>query len=281
MNYIPYSVLSQTSTGIAFQLNGLTPKSGVFVIYDVMTSVGQASPYGPCRYLVWHADSSTGGYVAINSTNIMNKSLSVDYTTLDFAYISFATFFEYKVLDIFTLKADMVSRRYPETFAKKWTISESMIWIEAALADINLWSPMTHFWYRFSEYAKENNININPYTINTGVPYELVELTAQGTLMQALVSQGLLEVDINFGWNDAGINVTYNNIDPIRGYISELAKKYEDTKTQCKRNYWKPYATGTLPVAAGGILGALGQLLNPLNAVGFPWFRSYTIGRPI
>ena len=279
-NIIPV-VTSQDSSQITFTINNLTLASGVYVFYDttqipLSTSTGQSNHYRG-NYYVWRVKSSTGG-VTINNNNAMNQSLAIDYTSLDTMYFEFFTFFEYVVFDMFSLKVDMVSRRYPQTFEKKFSLRELANCMEASVADINLYPPLTHYWFKFTRYDDETNVAKNPYCLQSGVPWEWTNIAATGAMLNALVAQGLLEVDINFGYSDQGVSITYNNMDPVKGWFTTLTEQFGKDRDSMKKNYWHPMASATIPYSFG-IPGVLQTLMGPLSTVGMPWWQNFGIGR--
>ena len=278
-NALP-TVIEQTSDHITFSLSGLDADKGVYVCYDIYnydTSTGTLNTYRG-NYYVWRCKSLTGGIFRIDATNIANQSMSIDYSTLTLMYFSFFPWVQYVIFDMFSLKIDMVSRRYPETFEKKFSLHELDSCIEAAMADINLYPPTTGFWFQFSSYDDTMNIKKNPYSITTGIPFELYNLVATGSMINALVSQGILEVDINFAYSDQGINITYQNMDPIKGWWTSLLENYNKDRALCKMNYYKISGISTVDFAVG-LPGLVQTSLGALSTAGFPFWKAFSLGR--
>ena len=278
MTNIIYTMTQQSSTGITFAINGIQDNLGVWVTYDVIGSTGVLP--SACRYYTWHCKTSSG-YITLDSSNNMNPNVTIDYNELAQSMFNLNTFYEYFVLQQLLLKIDLVSRRYPQTFPKTFAISELMVFIEATIAEINLYPPLTRFWFRFSEYAKERDINFNPYKLNAGIPFEWVSLTTDGAMIQALTALGILETNINFNYSDQGINVQYNIVDPLNRWYESILKTYTDQRDRMKKNYFNMIATGTTPFAVGlpGIISAVTP--SGASQVGYPWYRAYSIGRPM
>jgi len=270
-----FSIKTQTSTGITFSVPGVSNKDlRFFVIYD--TSTGEVLP----DYIIWKTLSDSNFDVSINDSILFPRHvLSYDYRGLFWDNFVMITSFEEKVLEYLVQRIDLVRQRYPQTFKKKFTLEELLLCIEAAVADINLYPPATSFWFRFSS-IREEDVNFNPLsqTLYGGIPWTWVDLVTKGALLNALVSQGILEVDINFEVSDGGVTIRYNNAEGIKGWWTALSEGYEKQKKLIKIWEFRPQAVGTLPFTAG-LPHIISSLLGPISSAGWPWFKYYA-GRP-
>jgi len=270
-----FSVFEQISTGITFDIAGVNKEDlRFFAIYD--TSTGQLLP----DYILWKTKSDNDFRVRINNSVLFPRRItSFDYRMFFWDNFVFVTSFEEKVLEHLVQRIDLVRQRYPGTFKKKFTLEELLLCIEAAVADINLYPPATTYWFRFTE-IKEEDINHNPLkqSVQGGIPWSWFNLVTIGALLNALVSQGILEVDINYEVTAGGVTIRYNNAEGIKGWWTSLLDLYEKQKKLVKTWEFRPQAVGTLPFTAG-LPHIITTLLGEIAYVGYPWFKYYA-GRP-
>jgi len=247
----------------------------VWVLYD--TGPDQT---GLPDYVAWKTVSDNG-FVKIDSSSIY-KPTAGSFRYLDFLPNNFVivTTFEARVLEQLVLRGDLVRSRYPERFMKKFSLEEYVLCIEAAVADIDLYPPMTNYWFRFESVATED-ANYNPLQapIAGAIPYHWLQLVSVGALLNMLVAQGILEVDVNFTVNDGGVTITYNNAEGIKGWWTSLIEEYNKQKKMIKSWELKPQAVGTFPFGAG-IPTIISTLLGPVAATGWPWYQYMMQGRP-
>lgn len=170
---------------------------------------------------------------------------------------------EFKVLKQLITQLDKVRRHYPTKFEKKYSIEELLVCMEAALVDINITSPVTQFWWTFVP-ATAGQTQINPMNApNAGVPEIMFNLLVQGALIHALITKGILEVDLNFNYSDSGLTLTYDNASQYSSWYDRLTQAYTQQKTIMKQ-HWRPrgMGIGTIPEFGFGWFGQINQLMN-------------------
>jgi hypothetical protein len=129
--------------------------------------------------------------------------------------------------------------------------------IEGAIIEINWTSPKTTFWPTFMT-ADMEKIN-NPYQRTSGLPHDMTDLVIQGTVLRALVSWGLLEVDLSFSTTDSGLSITFDRGSQVKGWHDTLFQNYLNDKKLFKWNHanHSGVGVGTYPYAAYGIYGTM------------------------
>ncbi|GEM_PF-6277996 len=285
---LDFDIVEQLSDGITFTTETLTEDDyRCYIVYD--TSTG----YTTLRdYYVWRADTytSTGLTDAVGlviNNNCLYPRLTppiTDYSELNPFLFYMLTSQEHQILMNVIDRLDLVRKRLPNPgtiiedvdgfgdngvasvaggYYKKFAISELMRYIEGSLIEINFYPPVTSFYWEFTT-ADTDRIN-NPYLRSTGyaVPYNFVDLIVQGAMIRALMSWGILEVDLNFSTSDAGLTITYDKVGHVQSWYDRLLTSYTQQMGLTKMNYANHAGVGlgSLPFAAGGIFGsALGMI---------------------
>jgi hypothetical protein len=98
-------------------------------------------------------------------------------------------------------------------------------------------------------------------------------------MIQALTSLGILEANLNFGYSDQGIQVTYNIADPINRWYDNILKSFTDGRDRMKKNYFGFQATGTVPFSIGWP-GVVQTLVSGSGLGNYPWWRQ-SAARPM
>lgn len=280
-------ITETTSTGITFRAQEFSgPDLSVFVVYD--TPVGDTTFSPPLAdYLVWKTQTyatSTGNVITIDNSNFYGCQYAsfAGYDKLSCSNLHLMSVTEYHVLRQLISELDSVRRRIPSRFQKKFTVDELLIYIEAALIDINITSPQTRFWWLY-EKEETRQIQVNPLTTGGagGVPRLFHNLLVQGSIVHALIQKGILEVDYNFSYSDQGIQITYDNHSGYQAWYDKILLRYTEDKKAYKQN-WRPkgMAVATQPEFGLGWFGMLNGLLdNRYSQVFYPWWLSGNSGR--
>lgn len=159
------------------------------------------------------------------------------------------TEYEWKIVQSVLKKVDMVRRRYPNLgqrqlglgiaggYEKKFSIEEILDFLYQTVVEINLQGPSTKFWFEFNDARGSFVSANNPYMASLGVPFELYPLLVDGTVIKALLSRQLFEIDTNFNISDQGISITYDKDSKLSSVISGLIAGYEKQKESAKMQY--------------------------------------------
>jgi len=117
-----------------------------------------------------------------------------------------------------------------------FTAMDVAIYIENALRDFNATTPSTDI--------KLENIN-----------HIYKEVLVQGSIIQAIIAQGLLAVDQDFQYNDNGIALTIDHNSKLIGWYQQLLQGYVAKKHQYKPNFFQPHAFVRTIVGSTFVLG--------------------------
>jgi len=301
-------IVSKETTGIIFKSIELDSVDKVaYILYDTYPEEAQSQLPD---YITWRSLSELDTTLDTVVFKATNSCLFPSYTTPISDYLvlrdrgfKVLTFMEYEILQSLLTRLDLVRRRLPNPgsvisdtdgvgqggvvsfaggFDKKFSVDELMQFIEGALVEINIHPPAsTYYWYFTS--VQEETVYTNPYSFYNGVPYKMFDLIIQGALIRALISWGILEVDIHFTASDSGLQITYDRASHVKGWhdtlLAEYAKQKDLVKWDCVNSYG--VGVGTVPFAALGIIGAATNMIQehgvlPMNTlVGF-FSRGYT-----
>lgn len=291
------SVRIFTASKTASQATILTPelnKAGfrTFVVYDTSTGSAEAADIPDnlaCtqNYYRWRTstgafDSGLGAY-PINITNRqfypLQQNTALDYTRMKDENLHVLTYDEFNIVQQLARRVDMVNRRFPNSFEKKFSYGELLSFIHQATIEVDVHPPATKFWYMFTNVTDEGAANqsqpLNPFMMTTGnglrVPFEWHSIIIEGALLLALIEQGILEVDVNFSYSDQGITVQYNNFQPLQSMYQMLIEKWTEKKHLLKMNYFRPMGIGTMDFASG-LVGAVSNMLGDAGASSW-WAR--------
>jgi len=239
----------------------------------------------------WGQTYSTAGDLAnINVMPLSNPGMFSNQQTRGFSgynqlfpeNLHVTTPLEYLVLKQLIVRLDHVRRRYPSRFEKKYSVDELLVCVEAALVDVNLTPPRTNFWWLYSPEVT-GQVQVNPMTSpgGQGVPEILFNLIVQGAIIHALITKGILEVDLNFSYSDQGIQLTYDNASHYSSWYDRMLAGYTQQKTLLKQNFRpKGLAIGTIAEFGLGWFGMINSMLdNRYNQTFYPWWTSGNSGR--
>jgi len=315
-----FDTFNQTSTGLGFVAREFNEENlGVFVVYD--TPVNDETNYQD--YFIWNActvTTSTGiiedplalmtpyqavppspitpsteddSNTEVNVILLDNNSLftnrrqapEIDYSQLLDQNFHLMTPIEFRLLRQLIARLDMVRSRYPNRFEKKFTVEEYLIFLEAALVDINLTPPVSRFWWFFTSTPDATQqYQYNPMMQQNGawgVPEILHTLLIEGAMIHALIAKGILEVDLSFSYSDQGLSLTYDNSSAYSSWYDRMAQRYTEKKKIMKQNFRpKGLGIGTIPEFGIGWFGALNSMLdNRYNQIFYPFWLSGNSGR--
>jgi len=301
-------IASKTTDNVIFKsIEANSIDKMTYVLYDTYP---EESVLNLPDYITWRSktyeDSTLNNIVfKIDNANLFPSYTAPlqDYTILSNRGFKVVSFMEYEILQALLTRIDLVRRRLPNPgstisdtdgigqggvvsfaggFDKKFTIDELMQFIEGTLVEINIHPPATTFYWYFTSEQEETSYT-NPYNFYNGVPYKMFDLLVQGALIRALISWGILEVDIHFSASDSGLQITYDRVGHVKGWhdtlLAEYTKQKDLVKWDCVNSYG--IAVGTVPFAALGIIGAATNMIQehgvlPMNTlVGF-FSRGYT-----
>jgi hypothetical protein len=143
----------------------------------------------------------------------------------------------------------MVRRRYPNLgqrqlglgiaggYEKKFSIEEILDFLYQTVVEINIQGPSTKFWFEFNDARGSFVSANNPYMASVGIPFEWYSMLVDGTVIKALLSRQLFEIDTNFNISDQGISITYDKDSKLSSVISGLIAGYEKQKESLKMQY--------------------------------------------
>lgn len=172
-----------------------------------------------------------------------------DYNVFRPLQFNILTEYEWKVIQSVLKRLDIVRRRYPNLgqrqlgmgfsggYEKKFSIEELLDFLYQTVVEVNLHSPATYFWFIFPKQSGKTIYYSNPYYGNYGVPLEWFDVLVDGTLIKALLSRQIFEIDTNFSISDQGISITYDRDGKLSGLISSLLNEYTNKKTRLKWQY--------------------------------------------
>lgn len=283
-------VVEQATSSITFTTEELTSDDyRCYVVYD--TSTGHTTLND---YYSWRVDTytSTGltnacGFVINNSCLYPRLTTPIsDYSSLNTSLFYGLTRTEHFILMSLIDRIDLVRKRLPSPgtviedvdgfgdngiasvaggYYKKFSVSELMRYIEGTLIEINLHPPATTFYWDFT--TTDTDAITNPYIRQTavGVPYPFVDLVIQGAMIRALVSWGLLEVDLHFSTSDSGLTITYDKSMQVQSWMDRILTTYTKEMDLLKWNYANHAGVGlgSLPYSATGVWGtAMNMIAN-------------------
>jgi len=288
-----YSIPSRTSTGIVFRTEELSEENLVpYVMYDTSTGIVGASDYIAWRPKTYR--TSTGDTqltFAINNSNLYPgyTTAVANYNVIDPRLLYIMTYDEYMLLKNLLIRIDMVRRRYPNpgtvindtdgigdggavSFAggweKKFSVEELISFIEGSLVEVNIHPPATWFYWRY--LSEDEDKQTNPYMARNRIPYKLSDLIVQGAMIRALISWGILEVDVNFSTSDSGLSLTYDRVGHVSGWTDKLLAEFKAQKDFIKYDCVNSYgvAVGTLPFSSMGIFDAVANMASQSGVLG-------------
>lgn len=254
-----------------------------YVVYDTSTGISAASIED---YIGWRCSTitSTGETVEsvifqINNNNKYPTYISSipNYSLLRPGKLKVLSFVEYIILQQVITRLDLVRRRLPNPgfgvnttnsvgqnglvsfaggYEKKFSVDELMQMIDGAIIEVNWTSPMTAFFPLYLTVQEESNPNL--YSLNSGIPYEMVDIVVQGAVLRALVAWGLMEIDLSFSASESGLQITFDRVSHVQSWYGTLLQEYVRQMSTFKLNYANFYGVGvgTVPWSAfGTILG--------------------------
>ena len=252
-----------------------------YVVYDTSTGMVEKEDYYSWRSLTKKIETSSGdvlGFTIDNDSLFPKFSSSIDnYTNLDPKLLYIMSTHEYWILKSFLTRIDLVRRRLPNPgrfiedidglgdggvvgfaggYDKKFSIDEIKEFIEGALIEVNIHPPATNHWWA---YCTNNQDKMsNPYYTSAGVPVKLLDLVVQGAMIRALHSWGILEIDLHFSTSDSGLQITYDRVGHVSGWLDRILNEYKVQKDFIKFDSVNSMGAGvgTYPYAATGIWGA-------------------------
>jgi hypothetical protein len=285
---LDFDIAYQTSDTITFTTESITDDDyRCYVVYDTSTGYTTLKDY-----YVWRSNTYTSTGLTDSSAFIINNSSFyprltpsiTDYTVLNPFLFYIISSLEHFILMNVLDRLDLVRKRLPNPgvvisdvdgfgdngvasvaggYYKKFAISELMRYIEGALIEINLHPPATSFYWAFT--TADTDKTLNPYQRYTsGVPYNFVDLIIQGAVIRALVSWGILEVDLNFITSDAGLTITYDKVGHVQSWYDRLLTSYTNQMDKTKMNYANHagIGIGSLPYSATGIFGSAMNMIE-------------------
>jgi hypothetical protein len=191
---------------------------------------------------------------------------------------------EYQILKQLIVRLDFVRRRYPSRFEKKYLVEELLVFMEAALVDINLTPPVTRFWWWYTERL-QRQAQINPMQASSngagGIPEILWSLVVDGAVIHALMAKGILEADLNFNYSDQGITLTYDNASHYSSWTDKMLQAYVVKKKEMKQNF-RPtgLGLGTYSEVGLGYFGLINSAMdNRYNQIFYPFWLGASAGR--
>ena len=283
-----YDIPYQDTTSVTFTTEELGSANFVpYVVYDTSTGYSGLEDYYTWRAQTFTSTGMVGTSFVISNSNLYPKfSPAVTlYTSLQKKLFYIMSQREQQILITLIDRLDLVRRRLPNPGAviedvdgmgnrgvvalsggydKKFAISELMRFIEGSLIEINIHPPATNAYWLFTSVDQEKITN--PYNLDaaSGVPYKLVDLIIQGAVIRALVAWGVLEIDLNFSTSDSGLQITYDKVAYLSGWMDRLLQEFQKQKDFIKWDFVNSYGVGvgSLPYAATGIWGTAMNMIQ-------------------
>lgn len=283
-----YNVANRTDTNITFSTPDIRLADFVpYIVYDTSTGATTLRDY-----YTWRSITTTTGVVDVCEFIIDNNNIYpqthpgiADYDVLDPTLFTVMTYVEYMVLQNVLQRIDLVRRRLPNPgvvissvdgygnngvasvaggYDKKFAVYELMNFIEGALIEINIHPPATEFYWSYT--SSETERLTNPYHLQNymGVPYKFIDLIVQGAVLRALISWGVLEVDLQFSTSDAGLQITYDKVSSVSSWMDKLLAEFirqkDFIKWDCVNS--RGIGVGTYPFMAAGIWGTAMNMIQ-------------------
>lgn len=137
-------------------------------------------------------------------------------------------------------------------------IPEILLYIDKSRKATN--KPIAFTSIDVAEYIQNALRDFNATTPTTEILLEEVnevykEVLVQGSVIQALIAQGLLAVDQDFQYNDNGISLSIDHNTKLMGWYQALLQSYIAKKGQYKMNYFQPHAMARTIVGTAFALG--------------------------
>lgn len=295
-----FEIIDSSEDHISFKADNFADTNlQCFTVYDTPVQY-QLSTLTSCGtnittpdYYVWRSTTKTSTGLDYNWLPVTTENLfsvkrnkpDINYDNLYDTNFHIVTIPEFECLRQLTLQLDMVHKRYPHKFEKKFTVEEMLVFIEAALIDVNITPPQTRFWWMFKpkpDYQTQVNQMAQTQFQQWEVPTAFRTMIVMGALIHALIARGLLEIDVNFTYNDQGISLTYDNVTGYQSWYNALLTQYTEQKKITKMNYLpKGKGIGSIPDFGLGWFGLVNSALdNRYNQSFYPWFLAWGGGRP-
>ena len=169
---------------------------------------------------------------------------------------------------------------YAGGFDKKFSLIEYLEFINGALIEINITSPATQFWWDYTSASMD--MLSNPYNRNSGVPFKIQDLIVLGGMIRALVSWGILEVDLNFNTVDSNLSVTFDRSSQVASWQQNILNEFNSKVKLFKWDFVNSYgvALGSTPYQLLGLWGKVagmtmqGSTLSMNSVLGYGFAAS-------
>ena len=137
-------------------------------------------------------------------------------------------------------------------------IAEVLLYVDKARKATN--KPIAFTSIDVAEYIQNALRDFNATTPTTEIMLEEInevykEVLVQGSVIQALIAQGLLAVDQDFQYNDNGISLSVDHNTKLMGWYQTLLQSYITKKAQYKLNYFQPHVMARTIVGTAFALG--------------------------
>lgn len=284
------NISERTSTGIIFETEEIIDKDQIaYVMHDTSTGISDM-----LDYYSWRTKTTSTGDADVFSLTIDNTTKYpgtedniIDYSIFNNKLFKIMTWTEYEIIQRLLTRIDLIRRRFPNPgvtisdtdnigqggvvgfsggWDKKFSIEELRQMVEGSLIECNWHPPETYFWWQYG--SEDIDKMHNPYnrTMNFGVPYDIMDLVVQGSVLRCLVAWGILEIDINFSSSDSGLTITYDRVGHITTWMQNLLADFKAQKELVKYNHVNAFGVGigSYPFAATGIYGTM------MNMIGGP-----------
>jgi hypothetical protein len=306
-----YDIVSKTSTGITIRVDrSLISQSNyaVYAVYDTSTGVVSTDDYYMWRSLSVDTPNTVPNYTkyvdVIFNNSCLYPSYSdgvANYTTLSNRLLAIITLQELEIFESLRTRVDLVRKRLPNPgtvindtdgigdggvvgyaggFDKKFSLIEYLEFINGALIEINITSPATQFWWDYTSASMD--MLSNPYNRNSGVPFKIQDLIVLGGMIRALVSWGILEVDLNFNTVDSNLSVTFDRSSQVASWQQNILNEFNSKVKLFKWDFVNSYgvALGSTPYQLLGLWGKVagmtmqGSTLSMNSVLGYGFAAS-------
>lgn len=294
-----YDITARTSTGVSFSTYQMDAANQLaYVVYDTSTGIANMDDYYTWRTTTTaNTLDPTQILFSIGNTNLYPSYIDPinDYRIFNPRLLNICTFQEVQLIESLITRIDMVRKRLPNPgrsitadssvgqngvvshaggFEKKFSLKELVQFIEGAIVEVNIHPPATQFYWWFTTVDSEKSTNPYNWTPANGVPYKWMDLILQGAMIRALISWGILEVDVHFTTSDNGLSITYDRVNYVSSWFDRLLAEFKQQKDFIKWDSVNSMGVGvgSIAFAATGWLGQASGMISqngvlPMNSL--------------
>lgn len=281
------NIAEQDNTHLTFETEEIPLEDFiVYVMYDTSTGITDLNDYYSWRTITTTTDDEAIFAFAINNSKKYpgTENDVGNYSVFNTKLFKSMTWAEYELIQMLLTRIDLIRRRFPSpgvtisdvdyvgqggvvgfggSWDKKFSLEELRQVIDGTLIEVNIHPPSTDFWWTHSRDAVDKAYNPY-YRINSGVPYNFIDLLVQGAVIRCLQAWGILEIDINFSTTDSGLTISYDRVGHITTWMQHLLNEYKVQKDFIKMDTVNSFGVGigTYPFAVSAMWGAAMNMIS-------------------